>query len=132
MCQPRFDFFPQLASLQAYVTGADLGICHSEVPFAEKDGPFRNYPLFAAPQEIAPAIKQVGWDLCTTASNHTMDAGWEGLVRTIDVHRAAGILTAGSYATEELAAGIQEMTAVSQEVSAAAERVQAMVAHFRV
>ena len=102
--EPRFDFFPQLASLQAYVTGADLGICHSEVPFAEKEGPFRNYPLFAAPQEIAPAIKQVGWDLCTTASNHTMDAGWEGLVRTIDVHRAAGILTAGSYATEELAA----------------------------
>ncbi|MHA6524651.1 CapA family protein [Tessaracoccus sp. G1721] len=102
--EPRFDFFPQLASLQGYVSAADLGICHSEVPFAEKDGPFRNYPLFAAPQEIAPAIKEVGWDLCTTASNHTMDAGWEGLVRTIDVHRAAGILTAGSYATEELAA----------------------------
>lgn len=101
--EPRFDFFPQLASLQAYVSAADLGICHSEVPFAEKDGPFRNYPLFAAPQEIAPAIKEVGWDLCTTASNHTMDAGWEGLVRTIEVHRSAGILTAGSYATEELA-----------------------------
>ena len=101
--EPRFDFFPQLASLQSYVSAADLGICHSEVPFAEKDGPFRNYPLFAAPQEIAPAIKEVGWDLCTTASNHTMDAGWDGLVRTIEVHRAAGVLTAGSYATPEAA-----------------------------
>lgn len=101
--EPRFDFFPQLASLQDYVAAADLAICHSEVPFAEKDGPFRNYPMFAAPQEIAPAIKEVGWDLCTTASNHTMDAGWDGLVRTIDVHEAAGIMTAGSYATEEAA-----------------------------
>ena len=100
---PRFDFFPQLESLQSYVSAADMAICHSEVPFAAVDGPFRNYPLFAAPQEIAPAIKVVGWDLCTTASNHTMDAGWEGLVRTIDVHQAAGVMTAGSYATEAAA-----------------------------
>lgn len=100
---PRFDFFPQLESLQSYVSAADLAICHSEVPFAPADGPFRNYPLFAAPQEIAPALKEVGWDLCTTASNHTMDAGWEGLVRTIEVHQAAGIMTAGSYATEAAA-----------------------------
>lgn len=98
---PRFDFAPQLASLAPYVVEADLAICHSEVPFAPEGGPYRNYPLFAAPQEIAPALKATGWDLCTTASNHAMDQGWEGLVRTIEVHRRAGLLTAGSYATEE-------------------------------
>ncbi|MBK7821474.1 MAG: CapA family protein [Tessaracoccus sp.] len=97
----RFDFRPQLRSLREYVSAADLAICHSEVPFAKKDGPFRNYPLFAAPQEIAPAIVATGWDLCTTASNHTMDQGWDGLVRTIEVHREHGILTSGSWATEE-------------------------------
>lgn len=97
----KFDFEPQLASLAGYVSAADLAICHSEVPFAPENGPYQNYPLFAAPQEVAPAIKATGWDLCTTASNHTMDQGWEGLVRTIEVHRAAGIHTAGSYATQE-------------------------------
>lgn len=100
---PRFDFEPQLASLRDYVTSADLAICHSEVPFAPLGGPYRNYPLFAAPQEIAPAIRATGWDLCTTASNHTMDQGWDGLVRTIEVHQAAGLLTAGSFATAEAA-----------------------------
>ncbi|MDO5678429.1 MAG: CapA family protein [Propionibacteriaceae bacterium] len=99
----KLDFVPQLASLTEYVTQADLAICHSEVPFAPANGPYQNYPLFAAPQEIAPAIKATGWDLCTTASNHTMDQGWEGLVRTIEVHHTADILTAGSYATEEAA-----------------------------
>ena len=99
--EPKFDFVPQLASLQDYVSQADLGICHSEVPFAKENGPYKNYPLFQAPQEIAPAIKEIGWDLCTTASNHTMDAGWDGLVRTIDVHEEHGIMVAGSYATEE-------------------------------
>ena len=101
---PKFDFVPQLASLKEYVSQADLGICHSEVPFAKKEGPYKNYPLFAAPQEIAPAIKAIGWDLCTTASNHTMDQGWNGLVRTIEVHHEHEILTSGSYRTEEEAA----------------------------
>lgn len=97
----RFDFRPQLRSLKKYVSAADLAICHSEVPFAKKGGPYKNYPLFAAPQEIAPAIVATGWDLCTTASNHTMDQGWDGLVRTIQVHHDHGILTSGSWATEE-------------------------------
>ena len=97
----RFDFRPQLGSVKKYVASADLAICHSEVPFAKKGGPYKNYPLFAAPQAIAPALRATGWDLCTTASNHTMDQGWDGLVRTIEVHHDAGILTSGSWATEE-------------------------------
>lgn len=96
-----FDFAPQLASLRDYVSAADLAICHSEVPFAKPGGPYQNYPMFAAPQEAALGIKATGWDLCTTASNHTMDQGWDGLVRTIEVHHQQGILTAGSYATQE-------------------------------
>ncbi|MFT3887151.1 MAG: CapA family protein [Arachnia sp.] len=97
----KFDFAPELSSLKDYVSSADFAICHSEVPFAPKNGPYKNYPMFAAPQEIAPAIKETGWDLCTTASNHSMDQGWEGLVRTLQVHHDNGILTAGTYATKK-------------------------------
>lgn len=95
------DFYPMLASLQPLVSEADLAICHAEVPFAPAGGPFKDYPLFAAPQEVATAVAKVGWDVCTTASNHTLDQGWEGLVRTLEVHRAAGIRTAGAHATRE-------------------------------
>lgn len=100
----RMDFAPQLASLKAYVSAADLGICHSEVPFAAKGGPYSNYPMFKIPQEAAAGIAATGWDLCTTASNHSMDAGWDGLVRTLDVHKANGIVTSGTFATEAEAA----------------------------
>lgn len=95
------DFYPQLASLTDYVTSASVSVCHSEVPFAPPGGPYRNYPLFAAPPEIAPALAQVGWDLCTTASNHSLDEGWDGLVRTIEVHSAADIRTVGTYRSQE-------------------------------
>ncbi|GAB3822740.1 CapA family protein [Tessaracoccus terricola] len=95
------DFVPQLAALGDYVGSADLAICHSEVPFAEAGGPYGNYPMFKAPQEIAPALAEIGWDVCTTASNHSLDAGFDGLVRTIEVHNAQGILTAGTYTSAE-------------------------------
>ncbi len=95
------DFLPQLAALKEYVSAADLAICHSEVPFAKEGGPYSSYPLFQAPPVIAPALKEIGWDLCTTASNHSLDAGFDGLVRTIDDHAAVGILTSGTYASEE-------------------------------
>lgn len=95
------DFEPQLASLREFVSAADIGVCHSEVPFAEDGGPYSGYPLFGAPPAIAPAIAANGWDICTLASNHTMDQRWEGLVRTIDAHEAAGIVTVGTSRTEE-------------------------------
>lgn len=95
------DFFPQLAGIRDYVAAADLAICHSEVPFAKKGGPYSNYPAFQAPPQIGPALSKVGWDLCTTASNHSLDAGFSGLVRTLEVHAASGILTSGTYATKE-------------------------------
>lgn len=93
------DFHPQLEALKEYVSAADLAICHSEVPFAEPGGPYSNYPTFKAPQEIAPALADTGWDVCTTASNHSLDAGFSGLERTIAVHAAQGILTVGTFTT---------------------------------
>lgn len=98
---PGMDFYPQLSALTDYVSAADVAICHSEVPFAPEGGPFQNYPQFAAPPVIALALPQVGWDVCTTASNHSLDAGFAGLERTIAMHRAAGILTAGTFASPE-------------------------------
>ena len=95
------DFVPQLAGLTPYVSAADVAICHSEVPFAPEGGPFQNYPMFAAPPAIATALPQIGWDVCTTASNHSLDVGFAGLERTIALHEANGILTAGTYATQE-------------------------------
>jgi len=95
------DFLPQLAALTPYVSAADVAICHSEVPFAPMGGPYQNYPSFAAPPVIAEALPQIGWDVCTTASNHSLDVGFAGLERTIAMHEANGILTSGTFPTEE-------------------------------
>lgn len=98
------DFTPLLDGKRAYLDAADVGICHMETPVAETDGPYSGYPLFNVPPQILTAAKEVGYDACTTASNHTVDAGTEGLNRTLGVLDELGLPHTGSYASEADAA----------------------------
>lgn len=91
------DFFPMLAGQRPYVAGADIGICHLETPLAPAGGPFSGYPSFSVPPQVLPALVRVGYDACSTASNHTLDRGTAGLDRTLDDLDAAGLLHDGSY-----------------------------------
>lgn len=93
------DFFPMLSAQQKYVAGADIGICHMETPLAEPDGPFENYPAFSVPPQVLPALVKTGYDACSTASNHTLDQGTDGIDRTLDDLDAAGLIHDGSYRT---------------------------------
>ncbi len=79
-----YDFAPLLAGMKPVIASADLAICHEEVPLARPGGPYRNFPLFAAPPHVARAIATTGYDVCTTASNHAVDQGFPGLKRTLD------------------------------------------------
>jgi poly-gamma-glutamate synthesis protein (capsule biosynthesis protein) len=91
------DFDPMFASLRPLIRSADVAICHEEVPFAAPGAPFQNYPVFAAPPAIARWIAHTGWDACVTASNHSLDQGYDGLVRTADLLDRAGVAPVGTF-----------------------------------
>ena len=96
----NFDFVPLLEGQKPYLDRADLAICQMETPLAPVGGPYAGCPAFSAPPELAAAVKAIGYDVCTTASNHTVDQGTEGLLRTLDGLDAAGIAHTGSYRAE--------------------------------
>ncbi|MBD2764544.1 CapA family protein [Kocuria sp. cx-455] len=96
----NFDFEPLLAGQRAYLENSDIGVCHAETPVAEKGGPYADYPQFQVPPEILTAVKTVGYDACTTASNHTLDQGTAGINRTLTALDDAGLQHTGSYASE--------------------------------
>ena len=93
----RYEFRPMLRAIRPLVAGADLALCHLETPFSY--GPPRGYPSFRTPIALAAAIKAAGWDACSTASNHTLDAGQRGVNTTIAVLDHVGLRHAGSYRT---------------------------------
>jgi poly-gamma-glutamate capsule biosynthesis protein CapA/YwtB (metallophosphatase superfamily) len=90
------DFAPAMAPVKPLVSGADLAVCHLETPLAPAGGPYRGYPLFSAPPQVAMALRHTGYDACTTASNHSFDGGAAGVDRTLDVLDAAGLRHAGT------------------------------------
>ncbi|WP_290060025.1 CapA family protein [Amycolatopsis solani] len=92
----KIDYRPLLAGIQPLISGADLGICHLETPLAPEGGPYSGYPSFSAPPEIADALKDTGYDTCSTSSNHTIDQGADGVKRTLDKLDAVGIKHTGS------------------------------------
>jgi poly-gamma-glutamate synthesis protein (capsule biosynthesis protein) len=91
------DFRPLLAGVAPVVSAADLAICHLETPLAPSpDGPFRGYPDFSAPPQIASALRDTGYDTCSTASNHSLDDGTAGVDDTLRTLDAAGVRHVGS------------------------------------
>ncbi|RBY93739.1 CapA family protein [Blastococcus sp. TF02-8] len=95
-----YDFGQVFAPVAGLVSGADLAICHLETPVAPEGGPYRGYPSFAVQPEIVGALAGAGYDLCSTASNHSLDAGFEGLTRTLDTLDEAGVAHTGTHRSE--------------------------------
>ncbi|MFE1958685.1 CapA family protein [Streptomyces sp. NPDC059479] len=91
-----YDFAPMFAAVKPVVSGADLAICHMETVYGEEGGPFSGYPAFVSPPEIAQGLKDTGYDSCSTASNHSLDDGADGVRRTLDALDKAGVKHAGS------------------------------------
>jgi poly-gamma-glutamate synthesis protein (capsule biosynthesis protein) len=94
------DFGPMLAPVRRAVSGADLALCHLETPLAPPGGPYVGFPKFSVPREVVPALKDAGYDGCSTASNHSLDQGRDGIKRTLDALDQAGLGHTGSYRTE--------------------------------
>ncbi len=92
-----YDFAPMLDEIAPYVRSADLAICHVETPMTPR--PPQGYPVFNTPTQLARAIKQTGWRICDTASNHSVDQGQYGIDQTGLALDRAGVLHTGSFAS---------------------------------
>ena len=95
------DFRAQLEGIRPLIESVDLAVCHMEYPLGDYAGPWSAWPdLPNAPPQVAGAVAAVGFDACSTASNHTLDQGFEGVARTITALQDAGLAHAGSARSE--------------------------------
>ncbi|WP_276670793.1 CapA family protein [Schaalia cardiffensis] len=96
-----YDFSVLFGPIRSTIESADLAICHEEVPLAPEGVEPSGYPVFAAPQEVAAAIAETGWDLCTTSSNHSLDQGFGGIETPLRKFDEVGILHTGTFRSPE-------------------------------
>src|SRR3954454_18198605 len=91
----HYDFAGELKELRPYVAKASLGICHVETPMTPATP--TSYPLFNTPPALAEGIKATGWDVCDTASNHSLDQGQSGIDDTGKALDSAKVAHTGSF-----------------------------------
>jgi poly-gamma-glutamate synthesis protein (capsule biosynthesis protein) len=76
---------------QAHVAVANLETTLRAAP------PYTGYPRFAAPAELAFALRGAGIDIVTTANNHICDRGAEGIRATLALLDSAGLRHTGAF-----------------------------------
>ena len=73
----HYDFAPELAELKPYVADASLG--HLPRGDADDAGAAHELPDLQHAAGARQGIKATGWDVCDTASNHSLDQGQSGI-----------------------------------------------------
>ena len=97
------DIEPLIAAARPWSEGVDLALCGMEVPVSP-DGVPSGYPVFGSTTAVVDALSRSGWDGCATASNHSWDQGFDGVVATADALRADSMGYSGTNRTEAEAA----------------------------
>lgn len=78
-----YDFSGFLALVKPYLTKSDLTIGNFETVTAGPNARYTSYPSFNTPDSMLTALSNAGFDVLSTANNHCLDRGINGLTRTI-------------------------------------------------
>jgi len=93
--QAKYDYSTCFEYVSPIIKSADLAIGNLELTLAGK--PYKGYPQFSAPDELAYELKRAGFDVLVTANNHSVDRSKKGIERTIDVLDTLSILHTGTF-----------------------------------
>lgn len=96
-----YDFSDMLKFIEEYYNRYDFMVANLEVPLAGADRGYSGYPNFNSPDAIATDLKEAGMDMVLTANNHTMDMGYDGMIRTQETLKEAGLQYLGTQMSEE-------------------------------
>lgn len=97
----EYDFSYVFEDIEYYIKNSNITVANLETTFAGEDVGYSNYPRFNTPDALAYNLKKLGVDVVSTAGNHSLDYGFDGLSRTIDVLDKADIAHVGTYQTQE-------------------------------
>lgn len=92
-----FDFDRFFEYVKPVIESADIAVANFEGTTGGTKESYKAYPRFNIPDETLDAVKYAGFDILSTANNHTLDTYKEGLIRTLDEIETRGMLSVGTY-----------------------------------
>lgn len=80
-----YDFSSIFKYVDEYIQAADYAVINLETSIAGKRIPYAGFPYFNTPESLIKDAKDAGFDLFLTASNHSYDCGYDGVMNKIKV-----------------------------------------------
>lgn len=94
-----YDYLPVFEKVKHMFQKVDFTIANLEVTLGGK--PFKGYPQFSSPDQLAQGCIDSGINVLVTANNHSCDRGKKGIIRTLDVLDSLGIAHTGTFRNQE-------------------------------
>ena len=91
----KYDFSSQFEKIQPIIRQVDAVVGNLEVTLS--GAPYKGYPRFSSPDQLAVDIKNAGINYLVTANNHVYDYGEKGFHRTLNVLDSIGIVRTGIF-----------------------------------
>lgn len=97
-----YDFKPMVRYLRQFTKDCDLNYYNQETILGGTEVGVSSYPCFCSPQEAGDAMVDLGFNLVSTATNHTMDAGEAGILSSYKYwQKQDGVFMTGSFDSQK-------------------------------
>ena len=97
-----YDFAPMIKNLKQFTENCDLNYYNQETILGGTELGLSSYPMFNSPQEAGDAMIDLGYNLVSTATNHTMDAGEEGILSSYKYWKSKeNVFMTGSFDSQK-------------------------------
>lgn len=97
----NYDFTDSFAVIKDILGKSDLSIVNLETTIAKDTSDMSGYPEFATHENVIKAFKDTGFDVVSTANNHSYDRRLKGIDRTIDTIEKYGLKRTGTFKENE-------------------------------
>lgn len=98
----RYDYSPIFENVKSLFQDSDYVVGSLETTLSGEDVEYTHSPTsFNTPDSFARALKDVGFDMLTTANNHCWDRGEDGLRRTLTILSKEGFDYTGTRLSEK-------------------------------
>lgn len=109
----KYDFTEALQNIKSEFSDSDYIVGNLETPVADEMLGYTNEPYcFNTPTEIIQNLKECGVNMVTTANNHCLDRGIEGIRNTIDNLEKCGLDYVGTHKQRENSFIIKEIEGI--------------------
>ena len=96
-----YDFSSIFQYSKDVVSGLDYAIANLETTFGGDNYVYQGNPAFNCPDPLVDSVVDTGYDMLLTANNHSGDTMGDGIVRTVETVRGAGLTALGSQLSGE-------------------------------